>query len=293
MSLNVRTILIWVLSIGIPAYIHACNCEVRNSFNIRDWNDTPIIFKAILNDYVRTNQFVKLSFNQINTIKGVVKDEITIYVKTNESHTLVHGISQYQSGDTWLVFAEKEIIGNKKYIRLLDSEDSAFCALSKPISSGDDLLLNYIESVANASINLVKEESDNLLSIGKLKHGLPHGKWKYKYPSGTICLMEYKRGVKSGLEQYFNADLNGQYQKTKEVFYVDNRKQYLKTYHTDGILSEWIVYGKEENFLLRFRSKHLIGKWVYNKLTGKTTAYLKKKKGVEIFEVDKPIKELR
>jgi hypothetical protein len=293
MSIKVRTLFIWVLSIGVPGIMLACNCEVRNSFNFRDWNDTPIIFKAILSDYVRTNQFIKLSFSEIDVVKGKFKDDVTIYVKTNESHTLIHGINTYQRGDTWLVFAEQENIGNKRYIRLVDSEDSAFCALSRPIHAQNDALLTYIDSISNFKQKEIVEDTYNLRSIGNLRRGLPHGTWRYEYHSGTICIMEYRRGVKHGHELYFNKNQKGHYYKIKEVLFKYNTKQYLKTYHTNGMLSECIVYGAEENFLLRFRSGHLIGKWVYHKTSDKTTAYLNKKNSLEVFDLEKPIKELR
>lgn len=288
-----RLILLFFLSIGSYSLLNGCNCQIRTSYNIKDWNDTPIIFEAELVDFIQTTQFIKLTFNQIKTLKGSVKKKISIFVKLNESHTLIHGIERYQLGDKWVVFSEVEHIGKKKYLRLFDSEDSAYCALSRPITSNDSKLHDFLVQAPTLNSKLYQEQRSGLTSIGKIRNGVPKGQWKYAYDTGSHLISQYKNGLKHGAEKFFQVNHEHSSSITKEISYVNGKKEYLKTFDHDGKVREWIVYGSTENFLLRFRDGHVVGKWLYNKKSGITTAYLISSSSTKIFTLPKPIKELR
>ena len=277
-----------------PIYSIACNCEVKTDINLKDWNDAPIIFKANLESYVQTSQYIKLSFTRIEVLKGKIEKEVTIFIKTNESHTLIHGVKQFNQGDDWIVFAEYEYNGRAEYVRLVDSEDSAYCALSRPIQDESDTVLDFIKSFPfDKTLSIHTTEENGFQLSGEIENGVASGYWKYSYPTGTFCTIEYKNGLKHGYEFWYNKDSNGVYHKTQERLYKEGRKKYLKSYDFSGILREWIVYEENENFMLRFKSDKPIGKWVYNKLDETTTAYLMRKNGMKIFKMNKPIKELR
>ena len=294
MFFNYKVIIVGLAFLCSPFYVLACNCEIRNTLNFKDWNDAPIIFKAYLKDYVQTSQFVKLSFTNLEILKGKVKKDVTIFIKTNESHTLIHGIKRFHQGDNWIVFAEYDYNGRNEYLRLLDSEDSAYCALSRPIKNESDIVIDFIQSFPFAkTMNIYKTESSGIKISGVIENGSAIGNWKYSYPTGTFCTTEYKNGLKHGYELWYSKDSYGVYYKSQEKLYDQGRKKYLKLFDSSGTLREWIVYGETENFMLRFRSNKPIGKWVYNKLDESTTAYLMRKNGMKIFKMNKPIKELR
>ena len=159
--------------------ITACSCKAQPELTVMQMNDSELIFTATLEEYKIGMAAGSLKLKPKQVYKGALEESITIYFKLKDSHTLFSKSVKFEEQKDWIIFARKKVIGERKYYRLIDSEISTFCALSRPVieKKGGDSFLRFLNETGNQS-NGEKQFSDsenNLIAKGFYKENAPTG----------------------------------------------------------------------------------------------------------------------
>lgn len=180
--------------------LFACECENKVNLDVRDWNDSDVIFSAVLSQYSETLKFKKLTFSISTVYKGKVqKKTIQFYISNITNHLALHHVKKISVGQNWIVFASKLMRNNSEYFKLVEGDKDGYCMLTKPIAK-DDNYLSFIKQVKKTPF--LKDHSflkdKKIIAKGSLENLIPIGKWKYFNSANDYWEGDYNRGKKNG-----------------------------------------------------------------------------------------------
>jgi antitoxin component YwqK of YwqJK toxin-antitoxin module len=181
----------------------ACSCSAQSNLSIMNLNDSELIFTATLLEYRVGMGAGSLVFKPKHIYKGTLEETITIYFKPKNGHTLFNKSVQFQEQKDWIVFARKKVVAERKYYRLMDSEGSSYCALTRPIEKDakKDAYLDFLSTMGRQADGYQKiyNEQNILIAEGKYENNRPIKEWKYYQTDGRPFISGgYKDGKKFG-----------------------------------------------------------------------------------------------
>ena len=245
--------LFFIICLLFVKYSFACDCESKPEIDIRDLNDSPIVFSATLTQFENKEGVTNLTFSISKVYKGKLgKKPIRFSIAKEEVHDdVLHHIDTIFTGQKWIVFStyfkknddlklklkqsNHTDFKNKEdlILKLKQSNHTDYCMLSKPITF-EDPYLAFIEKVFQnrKSTNKIYFADSVAFAVGSLKNNFPTGIWKYYASKNLDHYWEgtYVRGRRDGI--WIEKAVN-----YKEELVVICEKTYQS-----GILKEHIKY---------------------------------------------------
>ena len=209
----------------------ACSCKAKPELSILDLNDAEMIFTASIEEYSLGMAIGSLTFKPKEIFKGEVNQTLTIYFKLKDTHTLFHKSIKFREKEDWIVFIQSKSIGNRNYLRLKESENSSYCALSRPLNRKKDTdnYLAYLSKMSNLKDGFcqITSEDSILQAQGFYSNNIPIKLWKYYKPNGHLNL--------AGM--YINGKREGEWLKYTSTSKGDNLVV-QKRFYSKGELTE-------------------------------------------------------
>lgn len=263
--------------------VFACECEKKPALDIKDWNDTDVIFSAVLSQYSQTLKFKKLTFSISRMYKGKVqKKEIQFYISNFTNHLALHHVDSIAVGQKWLVFATKSKRNNTEYLTLLEGDTEGYCMLTRPVQENDNYSA-FIKQIRKRPF--VKDHTflteRTIVARGSLENLIPVGSWKYFNSLNDFWEGQYLKGKRNG--KWFHKAVN--FKKEKVIV---GYKQY-----DHGVLKERIqnnylgqkqiheVFGDTLKTRTFYNGRFITQVWTVNTLK-KTTLVERYKNGKRI-----------
>ena len=250
--------------------IFTCDCSLKPNVDIRDWNDTDLIFTGILTSVEDAATLKKLHFSIAKTYKGnPTKQSITFTITEHVLHTLFTYEKGLTKGEQWIVFSNTDLTksAQNKYT-FKKPNNSNYCSLSKPIIT-NDTYVTFVEDLYKHPNKKHKTYYKNkvLFAEGSLKNTLAVGTWKYYTEQGKDF---YDEGI------YDKGKRHGKWIK-KAINFKKESVIILEEYYAYGALKERIVYnyinekkrhevyGDNINCKTWYKNNKVTQKWTVNK----------------------------
>lgn len=247
-----------IFSLLITTELQACRCFYQPELYINNWNDTELIFEAHLSLYKYGLQISKFVFTPKKIFKGELsKEPITIHLKTKGSHKFTHAIPKIESGQNWIVFAQKQTVGDKVFYELAETLDPEFCALSRPVH---DLALTdpYLQFLLNFKTPLegnmqFKDAEGRVIAKGKYHHGAADGSWKYYDEAANLSLAgRYVNGKREGEWHIYRQHFSGKQILDRKDFYIKGKLYEYHLLYDFGVVRYKESYAGDTTHVLQY-----------------------------------------
>lgn len=211
--------------------LNACSCKNKSIPDIMDLNDSELIFTATLLKYEIGMAAGSLQFMPKYKYKGTLEDTITIYFQPQNAHLVFNKDVKFQENQDWIVFARIKTKGERKYYRLIETDGSNFCALSRPVKKNQekDEYLDFLAQNGNQPDGFKKffNGEKELSAEGFFINNAPSMEWKYYHSGGKPNISgEYKSGKREGEWLKYTTNSKG------ETTVIQKR------YYNQGVLTE-------------------------------------------------------
>lgn len=258
-----------ILLLFVTQFAFTCDCKTKQNLNIKDWNDSEIVFTGTLTNIKKTNEFQKLKFSITKIYKGKLNNKSIIFtIKNNQNHNLLDHVENISKNQKWIIFSSIFKNEDTYTYELQNSKNHHICILSRPIVNNDPYL-NFIEKIKNNPNNTTKNYYQNkrLFASGTTKNSVAIGKWKYYTNQGMDYYLE---------GNYVNGKQHGKWIKKALNFKNESVTLNEDTY-VDGLLKERVVfnyiqektshevYGKNLNIKTSYKNNKVFQKWIVNK----------------------------
>ena len=241
MSISNHILIIFLMVWANITALYACNCEPAAQPEVADWNDADVVFTAALSDH-KMGLVGLLKFESREKFKGDVEPIITFYFQPGKDHTLLHAVKDFNPGVEWIVFARKEVVGDKIHYRLKASPSRTVCALSRPIQEDREkdpylLFLKSIAQKANGHQEMY-DENNQLIAEGNYIGQIPVSEWAYHNPERKTSVSgQYIEGRREG-EWIQRKELsNGEKQVIRKSIYRNGNPVEIDDYRHTGVIS--------------------------------------------------------
>lgn len=215
-------------------FAFACDCVEKEGLDIKDWNDTDLIYKAKLTEIKKKGNEQYLTFSVSKVYKGKTNEKSIQYkVEVDNNHNIFHHVDTMFKGQKWLIFSSSYEKNGKIVLELNRSSNPSYCMLSKPIIRKDPYLDFINEIIENKNSSIVTYFKDSIsFAVGSLKNSMPTGTWKYYTRKD---LEHYWEGV------YVDGKKDGKWvEKAKN--YLNDIVVIIEEIYIMGHLKERIVY---------------------------------------------------
>ncbi len=269
----------------------ACKCEPKAKIDIRDINDSDVIFIGILSKVDSTTaQSTHLAFSISKMLKGNIDTTSVSYdIKGDKNHAgIFHNIDTVFAGQKWIIFSTSTQVNGETVHQLKKANSSNHCILSRPIIKNDPYL-RYIKEVVKKRNHPNQKYyiGNDIFAEGSISNNSPVGVWKYYL---GIDSNNYWEGT------YIEGKREGLWQK-KSINYLNEKVVISKEIYQSGILKERIEYnyigekrihetfGEKLNRKTKYNKGAVFSEMVYHKDSDTTTIeYFKYGKSVNVIK---------
>ena len=267
--------------------VFACECDNKTSLDIKDWNDTEIIFTGVLTKFSETNGVKNLTFTISRIYKGSIhKKFIDFRAFKEEDEEALHHVEKISLGQTWVVFASKNLKNNTITYTLNEETDDGYCMLTRPINEQDSHL-TFIKNIVKKPYlkDYTFYNGKRIFAKGSIQNLQPIGAWKYFSSDNDYWEGNYSNGKRNG--KWLHTAKN--YKKQNVTIGFDN--------YTNGKLKERVEYNYVGQKVLHefhtettktrffYHNKFISSKWIVDKV--KRTTLIEKYKNGKLLNTTK------
>ena len=270
-------ILLTIITLLNVNYIIGCNCPAKPHLDIKDWNDTEVIFTGELTKIVKTATVKKLTFFVKKLHKGDLKNQKVNFIIPSKNHNQIFDYeNEMFLGQQWILFAKTYDYNGVQKIKLKESSDQ-FCMRSRPlIKNDDDPYINFINKF-NSTPNIENQTyyiDFKPIATGTIKNKLPEGNWKY-YLSNNIENNYWEGFYKKGkqINTWVRKAINFKNEKVviEKISYDKGvKKEHIK-YNYINEIKVHIIYEKDKMYKFKYSNNQLILKMTYSVKTDSTS----------------------
>lgn len=210
---------------SFPIDANACTCKEKPKPDIRDFNDSELIFTATLAEYKIGMSAGVLVFHPKQIFKGDgLPAHLPMYFSPQNTHLLFNKDVKFKEQQDWIVFARKISVGSREYIRFIEAESIQYCALTRPLKEDQDgdPYLAFLRETGEFpdGYHCIFDAKDILVAEGNYKDNYPVAEWQYYQSDGDPDITgNYEAGKREGEWQKYTRILKGEPMVIQKRFY--------------------------------------------------------------------------
>jgi hypothetical protein len=253
----------------------ACDCEMKPILDIRDWNDSDIVFTGVLTQIVETEEIKNLTFS-ISTVYKGSKSENSIHfsVWQHEDHDVFHHVRPMFVGQEWIVFGSSFMKNDELIYEFKEPSNKDYCLLIKPIDDNDPYVTFVKEIVKHPNTTDKTYYRDTVMfAVGNLENTVASGMWKYFESTKVNIYWEgyYVDGKRDGKWVQKAMYHEGQPIIIKEELYQNGRLKEHVRYTKMGETNYREHYGEMENKRTIYQDNVVTSTMTVDKVNNTTT----------------------
>lgn len=213
------------VAVGMPFGANACTCKAKPKPDIRDYNDTELIFTATLLEYKIGMSAGILIFQPKQIFKGdSLPSPLPMYFSPQNTHLLFNKDVKFKEQQDWIVFARKISVGSREYIRFVEAESIKYCPLTRPLEedADSDPYLEFLIQTGEFpdGHQCIYDAHNILVAEGNYKDNYPVNEWHYYQPDGDPDITgNYESGKREGEWQKYTRIMKGDPRVIQKRFY--------------------------------------------------------------------------